>query len=113
MNERTLFDHFEAAPGERKVGRWLLQTGLSMDRDKQAEHHARAQRPDFPFVNMRIGESFDVRPTDIGADDLLRCANIVSSAASSHKKRQAQAGHAVDFKTAQIGGRFVRCKRTL
>lgn len=112
MNERTLFD-FAPAATERTVGRWRLQTGQSMDRDKQAEHHARAQRPDWPFAQMERGESFDIRPHDVGEDDLLRCANVVSSAASGFKKRRAHEGHSVDFKTAQIGGRFVRCKRTL
>lgn len=113
MNELSLFDFADEAPGERQVGRWILQSGQSMDRDRQAVHHARAQRPDWPFAQMRRGESFDVRPNDVGEDDLLRAANIVSSAASQFKKSSAREGNAADFKTAQIGGRFVRCKRTL
>lgn len=110
----TLFEFARAhvAP-ERTVGRWVLKTGIPIERDNQPRHHARAQRPEWPFAKMLRGECFEIRPQDVGEEDLLRTANVVSSAASQAKRAAAREGNVVDFKTAQIGGRFVRCWRVL
>lgn len=112
MLEPTLFEFPDTAT-ERTIGQWILRSGVPVERDKQERHHARSQRPTFPFSAMLRGECFEARPQDVGEDDLLRTANVVSSAASQFKKQAAKEGRTVDFKTAQIGGRFVRCWRTL
>lgn len=107
-------DLFDRLNTEREVDGWLLRSDIPVAHDKQERHHAKAQRPAFPFQHMREGECFDVHPRQVGEEDILRAANIVSSAASSFKYKSRQGDQITrDFKTAQVGGRFVRCWRIL
>lgn len=105
----------------RMVKGWWLRSDVPLTSDKRARQEARADVPDFPFAEMEVNESFEVTPKDLGLTPcphcgdtkLLETANIVSRAASKFKYDQRGADNFRDFATRQIGGRLVRCHRTL
>jgi hypothetical protein len=115
-------DLFDKKP-PRMVGNWMLRSDLPVMPDKRGRKRRQPLHIEWPFLEMQIGESFDVLPEQVGLepscsrcdrDDLLKCANIVSSAASSVKYTRDICGNITrNFETHQIGGRLVRCHRTL
>jgi hypothetical protein len=98
----------------RMVKGWWLRDDVPLVTAKCDRQERKADIPDFPFAEMELHESFEVYPEQVGEDDLLRTANIVSRAASKFKYESRDGTMLTrSFATRQIRGKFVRCHRTL
>ena len=62
-----------------------IEEAIPIARDKSLTKK-RTFRPEFPFSKMSVGDSFAVRPEDCGAETLIQCQNMVTSAACGYRK---------------------------
>lgn len=102
-------DLFDILERDRIVGGFVIERGIPVSSDRQESQRPKWEAPKFPFAALRIGESFTVSPPD--GFSLLETQNTVSGAACSYRKKQEPGS--CNFTTRQIGGRFVRCWRTV
>tara|TARA_R110002126_G_scaffold285523_1_gene435921 strand:- start:110 stop:373 length:264 start_codon:yes stop_codon:yes gene_type:complete len=83
---------------------FTISKNIPLTSDKQWQSNW--SKPEFPFSEMNVGDSFTVRPEDCNGAPLIVVQNIASSAASTFVK-----GSNWKFATRQIGGKFVRVWR--
>lgn len=67
--------------------RFQIESGVPVTTDRSGPRKRR-NMPQLPFDKMRVGDSFAVRPDDIGVDSLIRCQNAVTGAACDYRKRE-------------------------
>jgi hypothetical protein len=84
-----------------------IEQDIPIARDKSLTKK-RTHRPEFPFSQMKVGDSFAVRPEDCGSETLIQCQNMVTSAACGYREKHDKY---FGYTSRQMNG-YVRIWRT-
>lgn len=90
---------------ERVVGGYVLSSDIPVSTDQQPRQRSSWEKPEFPFAEMRVGESF--RQDPLPGQHIIQCQNMVSGAASLFSRNNPH----MKFTTRQHRGGWVRCWR--
>ena len=101
-----LFDH---AAANRTP--FTIEKGIPVASNRGPKRHRRLKKPDFPFGQMEVGDSFAVSRADVENAELIVVQNMVSGAASTWCSNYKGPGKP-KFTTRQMRGDTVRCWRT-
>jgi hypothetical protein len=96
----------------QSLERFPIEKGVPIGRDNSGRQKARWLKPDLSerFAQMEVGDSFAVRPADLGGAPLIVVQNYVSGAAATYCKGFVIAAR--KFTTRQRGD-HVRVWRTV
>lgn len=82
MLETDLFSHAQTSQPQYMV----VEQGIPIPEDGQRRQRNEWKKPDFPFKEMQIGDSFAVRPQP--EQPLIVLQNLCSGAAHTYGKNQ-------------------------